>query len=263
MKKDLKRRLYALALSGVIMSNCNVIANSESLEDVDMTPIDINEAIIDLIPVEENTNENSSTNDNSSNEVPANDTPTNNVPNNASEEQVPNFVINEVPTNSIPNNTNDATTAHEHRYGEASDVINQVAPTCVQGGSYDEVYYCLDCGNVKAGHIDVPAPGHKWSEPEKINEVSNGYDVLQYCTNKGCSEKNVYHVDIEVPTETLQTLPTRPVDPNSNPKTADKSMVDLAFYTLFGSGIGLAGIGYTMRKNKNKKKPEGKYLIRK
>ena len=275
MNKNLKRRLYALALTGLIMSGVNTRAFAESIDDVDMTPIDIEQAIIELVPQENNNNSNNNNNNSTDNNNNNNDN--NNIDNNNSNnngiDNNSNNNNNSIDTNNNSNNTNDnnlnnSATHVNHTYNDtADDVINQKAPTCDVGGSYDEVYYCTGCGEAHTVHISVDAPGHKWVDSnERINETSTGYDVVQYCANKGCTEKHIYHVDINTPTEPQPTVPT-PTKPNNNnnenPKTADESLLLAATSALLASGVGFAGLAYLNYKDNSNKKYKGKYLSRK
>ena len=47
MNKNLKRRLYAIALAGVLLTTPKITAYAD---EVDMTPIDIDSAISELVP---------------------------------------------------------------------------------------------------------------------------------------------------------------------------------------------------------------------
>ena len=294
MNKNLKRRLYALALTGLIMSGVNTRAFAESIDDVDMTPIDIEQAIIDLVPQENNNNNNnnnsnnnnnnSTDNNNNSNNNNNNSTDNNNNSNNNNNNSTDNNNNsnnnnnnnnnNSTDTNNNSNNTNvnnlnNRVTHVNHTYNDtADDVINQKAPTCDVGGSYDEVYYCTGCGEAHTVHISVDAPGHKWvNSNERINETSTGYDVVQYCANKGCTDKHVYHVHIDTPTEPVPTTEPEPSRPNNyigeNPKTADESLISTAMGALLASGVGFAGLAYLNYKDASKSKYKGKYLSRK
>lgn len=303
MNKNLKRRLYALALTGLIMSGVNTRAFAESIDDVDMTPIDIEQAIIDLVPQENNNNSNnnnnnstdnnnnnnnstdnnnnnnnnSTDNNNGNNNIDNNNSNNNSTENNSNNNGIDNNSNNNnnsIDTNNNSNNTNDnnlnnSATHVNHTYNDtADDVINQKAPTCDVGGSYDEVYYCKDCGEAHIVHISVDAPGHKWVDSnERINETSTGYDVVQYCANKGCTDKHVYHVHIDTPTEPVPTTEPKPTRPGNysddNPKTADESLISTAMGALLASGAGFAGLAYLNYKDASKSKYKGKYLSRK
>ena len=259
MNKNLKRKLYALALAGLIMSGVNTRAFAESLDDVDMTPIDIEEAIIDLVPQEKNNSNNESSNNNGGNN-------TNNDNNNNSNDN--NNVSNSTDDSIKDSNTNTGNTNNHvsHNYGsEPDDVINQKAPTCSTAGSYSEVYYCKDCGQAHIVDVVVEAPGHKWvNDGKRVNETSNGYYVINYCEHKGCNEKREVYVEKVTPTEpTKPSIPSKPVTPSEIPKTSDDVKIGLVSCTLLGSATGLAGLAYLNNKENSDKKYKGKYLSRK
>ena len=77
----------------------------------------------------------------------------------------------------------------KHAFTEDAVIENNVAATCTEAGSYDEVVYCSDCGaEVSRNTITVDALGHTEAEAVKENEVpatptENGsYDMVVYCT---------------------------------------------------------------------------------
>lgn len=277
MKKDLKRKLYALALAGLIMSGVNTRVFAESLDDVDMTPIDIEEAIIDLVPQKKDNsncgNNNSSTgnnnNDNNNSNTGNNSNNNNNVSNSTDDSiKDNNSNINTGNTNNHSYSGNGESTNNHvnHNYGsEPDDVINQKAPTCSTAGSYSEVYYCKDCGEAHIVDVVVDAPGHKWvNDGKRVNETSNGYYVINYCEHKGCNEKREVYVEKVTPTEpTKPSIPSKPVTPSEIPKTSDDSKIGLASCAFLGSAAGLAGIAYLSNKDNSDKKYKGKYLSRK
>lgn len=228
MNKNLKRRLYAIALAGVFLTTPKITAYAD---EADMTPIDIDSAISDLVPGYSDSNNNNN-----------NDKETKNNSSNSEE--------------------------CKHVYPSvADDVINQVTPSCTTGGSYDEVYYCIKCGANQIKHFEISAPGHKWGEPKIENETSTGYDSVRECTNKGCHEKITTHVDIITPTE--PSIPTTPTEPGVNPKTGDNTNLSLALATFIASDLGLISLtGYSLYENiretleqtDNQKNKGGKYL---
>lgn len=228
MNKNLKRRLYAIALAGVLLTTPKITAYAD---EADMTPIDIDSAISDLVPGYSDSNNNNN-----------NDKETKNNSSNSEE--------------------------CKHVYPSvADDVINQVTPSCTTGGSYDEVYYCIKCGANQIKHFEISAPGHKWGEPKIENETSTGYDSVRECTNKGCHEKITTHVDIITPTE--PSIPTTPTEPGVNPKTGDNTNLSLALATFIASDLGLISLtGYSLYENiretleqtDNQKNKGGKYL---
>lgn len=232
MNKNLKRRLYAIALAGVLLTTPKITSYAD---EADMTPIDIDSAISELVPEYSDSNNNNNNNNN-------NDKETKNNSSNSEE--------------------------CKHVYPSiADDVINQVTPSCTTGGSYDEVYYCIKCGANQIKHFEISAPGHKWGEPKIENETSTGYDSVRECTNKGCHEKITTHVDIITPTE--PSIPTTPTEPGVNPKTGDNTNLSLALATFIASDLGLISLtGYSLYENirealeqtDNQKNKGGKYL---
>lgn len=250
MNKNLKRKLYALALSGILLVTPKVHAHAE---DIDMSPIDIDSAISDLVPdYTEASNSNENTNvDNSNNES----------------NEVKNVGTNVGNQNNTNNYVEEPTTCAHLFSDVADDVRNQVTPSCTTGGSYDEVFNCVKCGAEKIVHHEVAAPGHAWGEPKIENQTSTGYDSVRECTNKGCHERITTHVDIITPTE--PTIPTIPTEPGTNPKTGDNSNLGLALAAFIASDLGLVGVtGYSlyekMRESleqpNTKKNKGGKYL---
>ena len=275
MNKNLKRKLYALALAGFIMSGVNTRAFAESLDDVDMTPIDIEEAIIDLVPQEKNNSNSESNNNNNSGNNTNNDNNNNSNDNNSVSNGTDESIKDSNNSNTNTGNTNNQSHSGNvesnnnhvsHNYGsEPDDVINQKAPTCTTAGSYSEVYYCKDCGQAHIVDVVVEAPGHKWvNDGKRVNETSNGYYVINYCEHKGCNEKREVYVEKVTPTEpTKPSIPSKPVTPSEIPKTSDDVKIGLASCTLLGSATGLVGLAYLNNKDNSDKKYKGKYLSRK
>ena len=271
--KDFKRKLYAIALAGLIMTNSNIIANAESLDDVDMTPIDIGDAIVELVPDDngssnnggsdnQNTDDNQNTNDNEDNDL---DNDNQNTDNN----QDNNEELDDDNTHFVVDNDD---VCVSHRYNSAADdVINQVAPSCTSSGSYTEIYYCLDGGSAKSVDVVVAAPGHNMSTGEVVNKDDNGYDIEYHCTNKGCNHVTYDHVVTPtepqpteptetVPTETTEpaptvpteTVPTETTEPSVPVKTGDDSHIELYSALFLASGLGLGIMGKIAANNKRK-----------
>lgn len=290
MNKDLKRRLYAIALAGVMFGGIKTVVNAESLDDVDMSYVDIDEAMSELIPddpivevtkpVEETKpsetipEETKPVNDNNSNVNNKNDVV--NKDESVKEESKKDDVVT-APTESttITDNSDDSLSdnVHTHRFNDvADDVINQVTPSCVVGGSYDEIYYCLDCDGAKIVHVDVAAPGHKWDDGEKVNITEQGYEIEYHCTNKGCTEtRRDYYKTNEEPTVPTETTPKKDY-PSDVPKTGDTFDIVLSAAMCGLSGLGLYGTGrltskidaedkkYNSKYVKSDDKKKGKYL---
>ncbi len=66
---------------------------------------------------------------------------------------------------------------------------NVVAPTCTEGGSYDEVVYCDVCNEVLSKKtIETPAVGHSWDEGEVTKEATCTEDGVMTYTCTKCDE---------------------------------------------------------------------------
>ncbi len=92
---------------------------------------------------------------------------------------------------------------HIHTYAEAV-IENEIAVTCTEDGSYDEVVYCTDCGvELARVTVTVEATGHSESEPARINEIAatctedGSYDMVMCCP--ACSEIFEYGETVVVP----------------------------------------------------------------
>ena len=272
MNKNLKRRLYAIALAGVLLTTPKITAYAD---EVDMTPIDIDSAISELVPGysdnnnnDNNNNSNNNNNDNNNNNNDnnnANNNDNNNANNNDNNNANNN---NNNANNNNNNNNNDKETKNnssnseecKHVYTSAADdVINQKTPSCTESGSYDEVYYCEKCGAKEIRHYEIPAPGHKWDGGTKI-VTSNGYEIIYHCTNKGCDATTNKTYE-NTPTE--PTKPTTPTEPgNKNvPKTGDDSHIYECAGVMVASALGIAATTAAYNnQEKQKQKYKGKYL---
>ena len=61
-------------------------------------------------------------------------------------------------------------------------IENKEESTCLQEGHYEEVIYCLDCGEeISRNHIDLEKTNHQEDEPVKENVAENTYDIVIYC----------------------------------------------------------------------------------
>ena len=271
MNKNLKRRLYAIALAGVLLTTPKITAYAD---EVDMTPIDIDSAISELVPGysdnnnnDNNNNSNNNNNDNNNNNNDNNNA-NNNDNNNANNNNNNANNNNNNANNNNNNNNNDKETKNnssnseecKHVYTSAADdVINQKTPSCTESGSYDEVYYCEKCGAKEIRHYEIPAPGHKWDGGTKI-VTSNGYEIIYHCTNKGCDATTNKTYE-NTPTE--PTKPTTPTEPgNKNvPKTGDDSHIYECAGVMVASALGIAATTAAYNnQEKQKQKYKGKYL---
>lgn len=68
----------------------------------------------------------------------------------------------------VKNANSPANIAHTHP--ELTRVVeNEIAPTCTEQGSYDEVIYCMECGEeVLRTHISVGMPAHQFQNEKCI-----------------------------------------------------------------------------------------------
>ena len=264
MNKNLKRRLYAIALAGVLLTTPKITAYAD---EVDMTPVDIDSAISELVPGYSDSNNNNN-NNNNNNKKNKNNNNNNKNNNNKINNNNNNNNNNDNNNNNNINNNNDKETKNNSSNSEeckhvypsvADDVINQKTPSCTQSGSYDEVYYCEKCGTKEIRHYEIPAPGHKWDGGTKT-VTSNGYEVIYHCTNKGCdaTTKKTYE---NTPTEpTKPTTPTEPGKPNV-PKTGDDSHIYECVGVMVASALGIAATTAAYNnQEKQKQKYKGKYL---
>ena len=266
MNKNLKRRLYAIALAGVLLTTPKITAYAD---EIDMTPIDIDSAISELVPGYSDNNNNDNNNNNNDNNN-ANNNDNNNANNN--DKNVNNNANNNDnnANNNNNNNNNDKETKNnssnseecKHVYTSAADdVINQKTPSCTESGSYDEVYYCEKCGAKEIRHYEIPAPGHKWDGGTKI-VTSNGYEIIYHCTNKGCdaTTNKTYENTPTEPKPTKPTTPTEPGKPNV-PKTGDDSHIYECVGVMVASALGIAATTAAyINQEKQEKKYKGKYL---
>ena len=84
---------------------------------------------------------------------------------------------------------------------DADDVVveNNIYPTCTADGSYDNVVYCLNCGEVVLKEtIIVPMLGHRYSDGNFWLDSQNGFNHHKECL-RNCGENLVrdhqYYVD--------------------------------------------------------------------
>ena len=118
-----------------------------------------------------------------------------------------------------------ATIQAEHVPGEPVKE-NEVAATCTEAGSYDEVTYCAVCHEeLSRVTKTVPALGHAPGEPVKENEVpatttaEGSYDEVVYCTRCHAELSRVHKI-----TEKLPVPPTIKTQPKSaNVKSGSKA----------------------------------------
>ena len=252
IKRETKRRIYALALASIMVLLPKTKAYAA---EVDMsTKVDIDHAISVLVPDDKPSNNNGGKDDNKDNN---NDGKDDNKDNNNDGKD--------------DNKDNDDENKNEEEKCDHSyvsvDITNQKTPSCTVAGSYDEVYQCSKCGATKTEHHSIPAPGHKWDGGTRV-ESKDGYDIIYHCTNKGCSsEMKTHHSNTPDPTE--PTKPHKPTNPSDNPKMGDASNITEWASLMAFSGTSLLAIyaNYEYKKHEKEKMLremsngyEGKYL---
>ena len=254
IKRETKRRIYALALASIMVLLPKTKAYAA---EVDMsTKVDIDHAISVLVPDDKPSNNNGGNNGGNNNNNNGGNNNDNNDNNNDGKDD---------------NKDNDDENKNEEEKCDHSyvsvDVTNQKTPSCTVAGSYDEVYQCSKCGATKTEHHSIPAPGHKWDGGTRV-ESKDGYDIIYHCTNKGCSsEMKKHHPNTPDPTE--PTKPHKPTNPSDNPKMGDASNITEWASLMAFSGTSLVSIyaNYEYKKLEKEKMLremsngyEGKYL---
>ena len=266
IKRETKRRIYALALASIMVLLPKTKAYAA---EVDMsTKVDIDHAISVLVPDDKPSNNNggnnSGNNDNNNGWNNSGNNDNNNGGNNSGNNDNNNDGNNS--GNNDNNNDENEEEKCDHSYVSV-DVTNQKTPSCTVAGSYDEVYQCSKCGATKTEHHTIPAPGHKWDGGTRV-ETKDGYDIIYHCTNKGCSsEKKTHHSNTPDPTE--PTKPHKPTNPSDNPKMGDASHITEWASLMAFSGTSLLAIYANNEYKKHEKEKmlremsngyEGKYL---
>ena len=92
---------------------------------------------------------------------------------------------------------------------------NEVAPTCTEAGSYDEVTYCAVCHKeLSRVRKTAPALGHAPGDPVKENEVpatttaEGSYDEVVYCTRCHAELSREHRIAEKLPAPpTIKTQP--------------------------------------------------------
>ncbi len=116
--------------------------------------------------------------------------------------------------------------ADGHTEGETV-IENEIAPTCTENGSYDEVVYCSVCGEeLSRETMTVPATGHTEGEAVIENEVAatetedGSYDIVVYCSVCGAElSRETVIVPATGSTDPEPTEPTEPTDPEPTEPT--------------------------------------------
>ena len=166
MNKELKRRIYAIALSGIILAGPKMKAYAE---EIDNETINTDHAISELVPNYTEVNDNC-----------------------------------------------------YHLFEEDPDeIINFVNPTCTTNGSYDELYYCIKCGEERIIPKTIEALGHNWSDPIIENYNENGYYIVNKCQNNDCDAEIIQHVNYVSPTESINQ--NQDQDQNQNHNSNDNN----------------------------------------
>ena len=296
IKRETKRRIYALALASIMVLLPKTKAYAA---EVDMsTKVDIDHAISVLVPDDKPSNNNGGKDDNKDNNNSGKDDNKDNNnggkddnkdnnnggkddnKDNNNDGKDDNKDNNNDGKDDNKDNNNDGKDDNkdnddenkneeekcDHSYVSV-DVTNQKTPSCTVAGSYDEVYQCSKCGATKTEHHSIPAPGHKWDGGTRV-ESKDGYDIIYHCTNKGCSsEMKTHHSNTPDPTE--PTKPHKPTNPSDNPKMGDASNITEWASLMAFSGTSLLAIyaNYEYKKHEKEKMLremsngyEGKYL---
>ena len=278
IKRETKRRIYALALASIMVLLPKTKAYAA---EVDMsTKVDIDHAISVLVPDDKPSNNNGGNNGGNNDNNNGGNNSGNNDNNNGGNNSGNNDNNNGGNNGGNNDNNNDGKDDNkdnddenkneeekcDHSYVSV-DVTNQKTPSCTVAGSYDEVYQCSKCGATKTEHHSIPAPGHKWDGGTRV-ESKDGYDIIYHCTNKGCSsEMKTHHSNTPDPTE--PTKPHKPTNPSDNPKMGDASNITEWASLMAFSGTSLLAIyaNYEYKKHEKEKMLremsngyEGKYL---
>lgn len=292
MNKNIKRRMYALALASIMV----VLPKTKGFaEEVDMSNvIDIDQAISELVPndvpsnnpsnsSDENNNNNNNNNSNNNNENNNNNNNNENNNNNSNntndtennknsnnnEDKKDNINKDEIESNNNneeikinnENNQNNSISQSncEHSFSTvADDVINQVTPSCTVGGSYTEIYKCTKCGYEQQVSYTIGAPGHKWDNGTRV-----GNTTIYKCQNKGCNEEYSKTYEPTEPTKPEEptvpsTKPTTPIHNGENPKTGDESIIPQVLAGIGVSSVATAGlIATTLYKLKKEQELQG------
>ena len=151
MNKELKRKLYAIALAGIILT---VPKTRAYADEIDSSPIDIDKAISELVPGYEEIDSNNKSND---------------ITNENSSSQECYHLYEEYPDN----------------------IINFHSPSCEYPGMYDAVYHCVKCGNAKIVREYLNSYGHDLGEEFIENSDNYGYDIVRKCQNPDCDYAEV------------------------------------------------------------------------
>lgn len=244
MKNEIKRKIASYILAGTIVGS---VSAKSFADDVDMTPIDINSAIADLIPDERVV-------------VPSTVLPQ------EQEQQIEYPVSIKEAAPQVEGNLESQEDC-VHVYNEwPDDVANQVTGTCTEDGSYDDIYYCTKCGAMKIVHVNMAHPGHNWiTDNQKYDYVPATYDkegsykIRYTCNNKGCkaSYEEVYIIPKLIPpvyptcTPGPQKGPQKGPVVRTMPETGDDKNLELYEYLL---ALGLAGTASTSIALVNQKK---------
>ena len=225
MNKEIKRKIYAIALAGIIIATPKTRGYAE---EIDNSPIDIDKAISELVPGYEEINSNTNTSNNSGN-------------------------------NSYNDTVNSNNQICYHLYEENPDeIINFVSPTCEYPGIYDAVYHCVKCGYSKIEREYMNSFGHDLGEAHIENETDNGYDIVRKCQNPNCDYAEVEKVEY-IGAETTNQIDN--INKNTN-KQNNNSNAKVALISLGVLGVSAHFLFEKMDKLNDQKntKKKGKYL---
>lgn len=274
MKRETKRRIYALALASIMFALPKTKAFAD---DVDMSSkVDIDKAISELIPDD---TPSVKPDPKPADPVKPTDpvTPTN--PSNPTEATDPSEETKATePTNGTNNSKQNDSNSEcpkggKHVYNEVADGIRTIdgednKPSCTNDVTWYDVYFCEKCGYRHEEKRTKKAEGHEWDSGTK-----EGNKIVYHCKHKGCNETTEKTYDPTEPTKSTEptnpsSTPTKPTEPGNVPKTGDNSIVeDVIRVALLSSAVGTALVGstiYQFKKEEEQKKAansyKGKYL---
>jgi uncharacterized protein YjdB len=126
-----------------------------------------------------------------------------------------------------------AAPAHEHVAGEAVRE-NEVAATCTEAGSYDEVTYCTVCGEkLSSVSKTIDALGHNWGEWKTVTEATETTEGLKERVCSRCEEKETEVIPVVDPSTDPSKDPTKmgtdgtAVGPGASAAAADAAITGM------------------------------------
>ena len=298
MNKNLKRRLYAIALAGVLLTTPKITAYAD---EVDMTPIDIDSAISELVPgYSDNNNNDNNNNNNDNNNANNNDNNDNNNDNNNANNNNNNNDNNNANNN---NNNNDNNNANNNDNNNANNNDKNVnnnannndnnANNNNNNNNNDKETKNNSSNSEECKHVYTSAADDVINQKTPSCTESGSYDEVYYCEK--CGAKEIRHYEIPAPehkwdggtkivtsngyeiiyhctnkgcdattnktyenTPTEPTKPTTPTEPGN--KNVPKTGDDSHIYECAGVMVASAlGIAATTAAYNNQEKQKQKY----